>query len=112
MAVRLQASAVRGFIFSEVPEQSGNADAFSSEGRLIPRTAAMPVLTENGYCLHNEQQEEEEDCTLKNAIYASYLGQGNLQGLRSSWAARTCLISEFLLYLTDYQGEGLQLQGS
>jgi hypothetical protein len=77
----------------------------------------MPVPAANGYCLLNQQQEEEEDGTLKNAVYASYLCQGNLQGLRSSWAARTCFISEFLLYLTEYQGErsffeNPQLQGS
>jgi hypothetical protein len=73
----------------------------------------MPVPVANGYCLGNQQ--EEDDCTLKNSVYASYLCQGNLQDLRSSWAARNCLISEFLLYLTDYQGErslieNLQLQ--
>jgi hypothetical protein len=63
----------------------------------------MPVPAANGCCL--DSQHEDDQHTLKNSTYPNYLCQGNLQGLRSSWAARECLISEFLLYLTDYQGE-------
>lgn len=63
----------------------------------------MPVLAANGCCL--DSQQEEDTYILKNSCYPGYACQGNLQGLRSCWAARNCLISEFLLYLTDYQGE-------
>jgi hypothetical protein len=68
----------------------------------------MPVPAANGCCLDSQQEEEQH--ALKNSAYPDYLCQGNLQGLRSSWAARDCLISEFLLYLTDYQGEKTLLE--
>jgi hypothetical protein len=67
----------------------------------------MPVPAANGCCLDSQQEDQHN---LKNSTYAEYLYQGNLQGLRSSWAARDCLISEFLLYLTDYQGERTLLE--
>lgn len=63
----------------------------------------MPVPASNGCCLDSQQQENA--CVLKNSSCPGYVCQGNLQGLRNCWAARNGLVSEFLLYLTDYQGE-------
>lgn len=95
-------------IFSIPPMQEVNVGGFSWDCGHIPNTIAMPVPAANGCCLDSQQEEDQH--TPKNSTYPEYLCQGNLQGLRSSWAARDCLISEFLLYLTDYQGERTLLE--
>lgn len=90
-------------IFSALLVQGVNIRDFSWVRGYIPDVIAMPVPAANGCCL--DSQQEEDGYILKNSTYPEYVCQGNLQGLRSSWAAKNCLISEFLLYLTDYQGE-------